>query len=66
MTSVAVLQGVEKGQLSLEDDVSTTIHELKDMDILIGIDRDGTPRLKKASRKITLRWATQCIQKCSR
>ena len=49
------MQCVEKGQLHLDDDVAIILHELKDIDILTGFDRDGAPQLKKSSGKITLR-----------
>lgn len=56
MTAIAVMQCVEKGKLSLDEDVSTILHELRDMDILTGFDHEGQPKYRKATRKITLRY----------
>jgi len=56
MTSIAVMQCVEKGLLNLDDDVSHILHEFKDIEILTGFDGDGNPRLVKAKKKVTLRW----------
>ena len=55
MTAVAVLQCVERGQLKLDEDVTSILHEYKDIDIITGFDDSGKPILKKASNKITLR-----------
>jgi CubicO group peptidase (beta-lactamase class C family) len=56
MTSIAALQCVERGQIGLDDDVSTVLHELKDLEIITGF-KEGTeePILKKAENKVTLR-----------
>jgi Beta-lactamase len=59
MTTVSVMQCVERGILDLDDDVSTTwLPEYKDPEILVRVEQDdkGNARLimKKASRKITL------------
>lgn len=59
ITSVAVMQCVEKGLLKLDDDVSTILPELKDIDVLVGFENgeDGKekPILKKNTKVITLR-----------
>lgn len=59
VTSVAVMQCVEKGLLKLDDDVSTILPELKDMNVLIGFENgdDGKekPILKKNTKTVTLR-----------
>lgn len=56
MTTIAVLQYVDRGQIALDDDVSEVLYELKDIEILTGFDEDtGKPIMKKAERKITLR-----------
>ena len=55
MTAIAAMQCVEKGKLGLDDDVSTILHELQNIDILTGFDQDGNPQLKKATQKITLK-----------
>ncbi|KFZ10494.1 hypothetical protein V502_08091 [Pseudogymnoascus sp. VKM F-4520 (FW-2644)] len=56
MTSIAALQCVERGQIQLDDDVSTVLTELKDIQILTGF-KEGTkePTFKPAKNKITLR-----------
>lgn len=60
ITAVAVMQCVEKGLLKLDDDVSTILPELKDMDVLVGfengVDGKEKPILKKNSKVITLRY----------
>jgi hypothetical protein len=62
MTTIAAMQCVERGQLRLDDDVSTILPELKDIDILTGFEEDTQkPILKKAENKITLRFA--CLHK---
>jgi CubicO group peptidase (beta-lactamase class C family) len=56
MTSIAALQCVEKGQFGLDDDVSSVLHELKDIQIITGFDEvSGEAIMKKAKNKITLR-----------
>jgi CubicO group peptidase (beta-lactamase class C family) len=60
ITAVAVMQCVEKGLLKLDDDVSTILPELKDMDVLVGFENGAhgkeKPILKKNSKVITLRY----------
>ena len=55
MTSIAALQCVERGLITLDEDVSPILTELKDIKILSGFEENGTPILKLASNKITLR-----------
>ncbi|KIX04556.1 uncharacterized protein Z518_05426 [Rhinocladiella mackenziei CBS 650.93] len=56
LTTVAVLQCVEKGQLTLDDDVSSILPEWKEPEILTGFDeKTGQPQMVKAKNKITLR-----------
>ncbi|KAI4114730.1 MAG: hypothetical protein LQ338_007962 [Usnochroma carphineum] len=54
MTSIAALQLVERGSLSLDEDVASILPELTNLDILTGFE-DDRPQLTKASDKITLR-----------
>ncbi|KAI4256415.1 MAG: hypothetical protein LQ352_002091 [Teloschistes flavicans] len=54
MTSIAALQLVERGQVGLDDAVSSVLPELADPDILTGFE-DGKPQYTKAKNKITLR-----------
>ncbi|KAI2629950.1 putative D-aminoacylase [Hypoxylon sp. NC1633] len=56
MTAIAVLQCVERGLLSLDDDISTVVPEWKEREILLGFDETtGAPLLEKAEGKISLR-----------
>lgn len=57
MTSISTLQCVERGQFGLDDDVSTVLTELKDIQILTGY-KEGTEDAiyKKAENKITIRY----------
>jgi len=55
MTSIAALQCVEQGLISLDEDLSTVVTELKNKEILTGFNDDGTAMLKPAETKITLR-----------
>jgi len=55
LTTVAALQCVERGELSLDEDVSAILPELRAPDVLTGFDEAGQPRLTKATKKITLR-----------
>lgn len=59
LTSIAALQTVEKGLIGLDDDVSTVLTELKDIQLITGFKEDGTdePIFKKPENKITLRQA---------
>lgn len=64
MTSIAAMQCVERGQIGLDDDVSTILTELRDAEILTGFE-DGTeiPILKRAEEKITLRCGAHLLQR---
>lgn len=55
MTTIAVLQCVEKGLLSLDEDISTVLSEWKTPNVLTGFDEGGQPILKHATKKLTLR-----------
>ncbi|CAD6445474.1 a02f840e-cae5-46a1-89d8-4bef08193b57 [Sclerotinia trifoliorum] len=55
LTSISALQCVSRGQLSLDEDVSGILPELKDLEILEGFDDNGAPKLAKATKYITLR-----------
>lgn len=54
ITTIAVLQLVERGQVSLDDDVASTLPELAKLDILTGV-QNGKGVLKKRNNPITLR-----------
>jgi CubicO group peptidase (beta-lactamase class C family) len=50
MTSMAALQCGERGQIALDDDVSAVLTELKDIQILTGLNDEG-PIFKKVETK---------------
>ncbi|KAF2841066.1 beta-lactamase/transpeptidase-like protein [Patellaria atrata CBS 101060] len=54
LTSIAVLQQVERGLIGLDSDVSPLLHEYKDAKIIEGFNENG-PILKDISNKITLK-----------
>jgi CubicO group peptidase (beta-lactamase class C family) len=57
VTSIAAMQCVERGLISLDDDISNVLAEWKDPEILEGFEEEsGKPILRKALNKITLRW----------
>lgn len=59
MTTIAALQCVERGQISLDDAVSTILPELKEPDIITGFKNDtGEPTYKEAKTAITLRYVS--------
>ncbi|CZR56749.1 related to transesterase [Phialocephala subalpina] len=59
VTTVAVLQCVDKGLLSLDDDITTVLPELKDVQVLTGFEKgekgEDKPVLKENTKTITLR-----------
>ena len=55
VVSVAALQLVERGKLSLDGDISELLPDLKDLEVLEGIGSDGAPRLRPARGAVTLR-----------
>jgi len=55
ITSVAALQQVERGALSLDGDLGAVLPELHAPRVLEGFDDDGRPRLRPARRPVTLR-----------
>ncbi|KLJ08706.1 beta-lactamase [Blastomyces silverae] len=56
VTSIAVLQCVEKGLIDLDENVGRILPELADPDVLHGFDEGtGEPVIKKAEKKITYR-----------
>jgi methyl acetate hydrolase len=55
VTSVAALQLVERGLLALDGDLGDVLPELRRPEVLTGFDSDGAPRLRPASRPVTLR-----------
>lgn len=59
VTTVAVMQCVEKGLLKLDDDILTILPELKDVQVLVGFEQgekgEDKPVLKRNTKTITLR-----------
>ncbi|OBT51869.1 hypothetical protein VE04_08000, partial [Pseudogymnoascus sp. 24MN13] len=56
MTTIAAMQCVERGEIKLDDDVSTILTELKGIQILTGFKEEtNEPLLTIAKNKITLR-----------
>lgn len=56
MTAIVALQCVEKGLLSLDDDISRVLPEWKEREILLGFDdTTGEPLLEKTDEKMSLR-----------
>ncbi|KAK8170883.1 beta-lactamase/transpeptidase-like protein [Phyllosticta citrichinensis] len=53
--TIAALQCVERGQLSLDAPVYDVLPEFKDVDIYTGLDDDGKPQYKKHTTPMTLR-----------
>ena len=54
-TAVATMIAVEKGLVTLDQNVRDLVPELADLDVLEGFDDDGTPRLRKTIAPISLR-----------
>ena len=54
MTTIAVLQCVEEGKLSLDTDVTSILHEYKEAKILTGFDKSEEPILKDKGGPITV------------
>jgi methyl acetate hydrolase len=55
VTSVAALQFVEQGKITLDEPITNHLPELKDIQVLDGFDAAGAPRLRTPRRQITLR-----------
>lgn len=60
LTTIAAMQCVEQGLVSLDVDVRQVVHELQDLDIIqtepTGQDRQGAMTMHKNSAPITLRY----------
>jgi methyl acetate hydrolase len=55
VTSVAAMQLVEQGKLSLDQPIGNVLPELASPQVLEGFDDKGEPKLRPAKRSITLR-----------
>ncbi|PQE13822.1 beta-lactamase protein [Rutstroemia sp. NJR-2017a BBW] len=54
-TAIASLTAVEKGLITLDQNVREIVPELAQLEVLEGFDEDGTPRLRNCTSPITLR-----------
>ena len=55
VASVAAMQLVERGRLSLDEALETKVPQLAERQVLDGFEADGTPRLRPAARPLSLR-----------
>jgi len=55
VTSVAAMQLVEQGRLSLDSDIGTVLPDLANPQVMLGTGSDGKPQLRAAKGPITLR-----------
>lgn len=55
LTSIAAMQCVERGLITLDEDVRSVLPELNDLDILLDVKDDGTILSRKNTVAITLR-----------
>ena len=55
VTSIAAMQMVEQGKLSLDKPISDVVMELSAAQVLEGFDAEGKPKLRSPKRPITLR-----------
>lgn len=62
ITSIAVLQVVEKGLVGLDDDLATLISEFKGLELLTGFDEEGKPTYGKHIKPISLRYVQRVRQ----
>lgn len=56
ITSIAVLQIVEKGLVTLDDDLAILLPEFKSLELLTGFDEAGKPTYGKHTKPISLRY----------
>lgn len=55
LVSVAAMQLVESGKLTLDDPIGPILPDLANPDILTGFDEAGAPQTRKATKPVTLR-----------
>jgi len=55
ITSTAAMQMVERGKVTLEEPVAKHLPELAKLDVLEGFDEAGKPKLRPASKPVTLK-----------
>ncbi|KAF7134144.1 hypothetical protein CNMCM5793_005823 [Aspergillus hiratsukae] len=56
VTAVAVMIVVERGLISLDDDVGQVVPELAAPEVLSGFEEDGKPIVNRTEKKLTLRY----------
>lgn len=56
LTTIAALQTVEKGLITLDEDVCSHLPELAAQPILLGFDKNEKPNFQKRKSPITLRF----------
>lgn len=61
ITTIAVMQCVERGLLELDADISCILPEWKDPKILVGFDEKNEPQFRRAKRPLTLRYGAFAI-----
>jgi len=62
VTSVCILQLVEKGVVTLDKDIREYTKYLSSVQILHGIDSDGKPILVDNTKPITLRYESSAFE----
>lgn len=55
MTTVAIMICVERGQISLDDDIAPILPDLCALPVLDGVDSEGQSLIKPRTKTITLR-----------
>jgi CubicO group peptidase (beta-lactamase class C family) len=55
ITTIAVLQCVEKGLLALDSDISNILTEFQNPKVLVRFDEDGSPVVEDSKGVVTLR-----------
>lgn len=63
ITTIAVLQVVERGLIGLDDDASPYLPELRDQPVLVGFGEAGKPVYKKRHGPLTLRYVQSCFRR---
>lgn len=51
LTSIAAMQCVERGLVTLDEDVRPILHELEDLDVIVGV-KDGTVHCRRSSSSV--------------
>lgn len=63
MTTVAALQCIERGLITLDEDVTRVLPELKNVEIITGFDqRTQTPVFVRRKNRLTLRFVSRFLK----